>query len=1010
MNSFDSILSLLYKRVPVQSVIEQRIKFNSFSKTEFLNLADAYVPHRTENEASNMYNYLISICSREVFRDGRTGSSAALNVFELLLFVSGRYLDITNNVIRCRYQKLPDWRKLTVELSEDLFVTAFLASKLTRESVMRRGFTWPRIIGHDNEHLHAVMKRGISENHSHLMGAAPIFHISWLSLMNNIANPAFAQIFHKYDINRRYTNVKYSGEYEELPFYFRYLQAGLIRFVLFSRLNRRRINVGSYAVDARDILTYLRMPELFEGASEQKITNEILQELRNRLMRLTECRYIDLIGLLVEVCQGKKYSGEALNEKSPLWLFFANNPVGEQKINQLETEKLLEIFVGKTFQYAAENLFILLKTVNLEYVETLFEDRQIYADRWEQMTLQNVYEMIRNPKRIEMCLGSIQSMIDVMRREAQHMVSATLGSVDYALGPLKYDQMKEEDPNFIFAGERLLMYQMFEEIKLPRGRMDEQGINLFYAYILIKESIRSEMIQSNLNVGFANFQRYQSRKMDFLVNDIYNNVFIKSAVHDSLLSNNVRHMELRFAPLNTVEGNLSMISQMDQTMGYRDQEGHLVKERFFYTLHFIKRGEELRSPMDYYYCRHYRRREQVMRAAGAVAEIRERYPLIGKRIFGIDAASSEIGCRPEVFAPAFRYLKAHRRMYRTTEGLQKLPQLRATYHVGEDFLDIADGLRAIDEAVRFLNLGYGDRLGHALALGINIKQWYEQKEYKIVLPEQDYLDNLVWIYHKLGEYGISGYENLKDWILDEFTVVFGRLYRSIDDSVRVDINNYYNAWKLRGDDPSLYENGHFDKRRMEYHRQPYLVNEIYPEAYEIRELKDISDLYYRYHFDERSRRLGNVTTEYTMTKGYVSALTEIQHAMQFDIASRGLAIETNPSSNYHIGTFRSYDDHPIVHFFNKGLVHDEEKLRACAQIPVSINTDDQGIFNTSLENEYALLASSLEAVTDDRDRKIYRPSDIYEWLDNIRIMGNDHNFAEMYRENRPEEGRRRENK
>ena len=305
MNSFDSILSLLYKRVPIQSVIEQRIKFDSFSKTEFLRLADAYVPHRTENEAANMYNYLISICSREVFRDGRTSSSISLNVFELLLFVSGRYLDITNNVIRCRYQRLPDWRKLTVELSEDLFVTAFLASKLTRESVMRRGFTWPRIIGHDNEHLCAVMKRGISENHSHLMGAAPIFHISWLSLMNNIANPTFAQIFHKYDVNRRYTNVKYSGEYEELPFYFRYLQAGLIRFTMFSRLNRRRINIGSYVVDAKDILAYLRMPELYKGDSEQKITNETFQKLRNCLKLLPECRYIDLIALLVEACQGE---------------------------------------------------------------------------------------------------------------------------------------------------------------------------------------------------------------------------------------------------------------------------------------------------------------------------------------------------------------------------------------------------------------------------------------------------------------------------------------------------------------------------------------------------------------------------------------------------------------------------------------------------------------------------------------------------------------------------------
>ena len=100
-------------------------------------------------------------------------------------------------------------------------------------------------------------------------------------------------------------------------------------------------------------------------------------------------------------------------------------------------------------------------------------------------------------------------------------------------------------------------------------------------------------------------------------------------------------------------------------------------------------------------------------------------------------------------------------------------------------------MRAIDEAVRFLNLGYGDRLGHAFALGIDIKQWYEQN-----------------------------------------TVVFSRLYRSADDSDKVDINNYYNALKIRGDDPSLYENRYFDKRRMEYCRQPYLVNEIYPEAYE----------------------------------------------------------------------------------------------------------------------------------------------------------------------------------
>ena len=45
------------------------------------------------------------------------------------------------------------------------------------------------------------------------------------------------------------------------------------------------------------------------------------------------------------------------------------------------------------------------------------------------------------------------------------------------------------------------------------------------------------------------------------------------------------------------------------------------------------------------------------------------------------------------------------------------------------------------------------------------------------------------------------------------------------------------------------------------------------------------------------------------------------------------------------------------------------------------------------------MASALEAVTDDSGRKIYRPADIYEWLNNIRIMGNDQNFAEIHNGN-----------
>ena len=75
-----------------------------------------------------------------------------------------------------------------------------------------------------------------------------------------------------------------------------------------------------------------------------------------------------------------------------------------------------------------------------------------------------------------------------------------------------------------------------------------------------------------------------------------------------------------------------------------------------------------------------------------------------------------------------------------------------------------------------------------------------------VQPEDQYLNEFIKYYRLASDFekrNADGFtpakkfmervENLKDWILDEFTVVFGRLYRSIDDSVKVDINNYYNC-------------------------------------------------------------------------------------------------------------------------------------------------------------------------------------------------------------------------
>jgi len=52
-----------------------------------------------------------------------------------------------------------------------------------------------------------------------------------------------------------------------------------------------------------------------------------------------------------------------------------------------------------------------------------------------------------------------------------------------------------------------------------------------------------------------------------------------------------------------------------------------------------------------------------------------------------------------------------------------------------------------------------------------------------------------------------------------------------------------------------------------------------------------------------------------------------------------------PTSNLRLGVYRSMEDHPI------------DRLRR-AGVPVSVNTDDPALLETSLEGEYALCRSA----------------------------------------------------
>lgn len=905
MDNLEYILNLLFKRIPVKAVLEERVSSRNFLQNDFIRIAFMYMKEYSEPELSNMWMYYKDTFDAERRKCGRLCAyvEQGLSVFDALFYYVRRMLVVQNNEIVCRYNELQNWRKLTIGLSEDLLICAYWAESRQPEEMMQIGFGWKPVIGNNNAQLNHILMRGISENHFHLYGSSPIFHLSWLSLMNNVLDSRLAENLKKYDFDRRSTNVHYGADYKEDSLALQYYQAALIRLFLFAELLNMRVRIGSY---------------------------------------------------------------DAIDKIERRW---------EESQRESEKEK--------------------------------FEDTDCYSAAWRLITRKNVSEMLENNFLLEQNISDLQSMIIALRNTYQTSEIKEYELMDYALQGVK---TRFENYNDVFAGERWLLYMCLR--KIYTDEFDREQENWFYAYILIKENIRAELIQSSDNVGFENFQKYQNRKSELMQDTIFRNNAVRLAVRNDLLGKNILSLELRISPEDTVQKNYEMIRGLDKIIGE-------PRDKYFYTLHFIKGQDEKDYIDEFVQCRHYTKRKEVERKVNAIVGLREKYPLCAARILGIDAASNEIGCRPEVFASGFRYLRGHVKTVDDGMCKKQIPQLRVTYHVGEDFLDILDGLRAIDEAINFLNMDCGDRLGHALALGLNVEEWYHSKNNHILIPQQDYLDNLVWMYNRLIQFDIQGMDGLKDYIRKKYEFYFHQIYgrymdyRMIEKILRkaeaeygeigipnafhndrydFDITQYYNAWKLRGDDPSFYVHGYFKWREDGTAKTFAGVNHIFPKQFDIRYVPEVFLLNYYYHFNSDVRREGKRRIEVRIRPAYIQGVKLIQKEMQRRIGRRGIGIETNPSSNFLIGTFKNYEKHPIFNLYNKGLTYDAKESSDCPQLMVSINTDDQGVFSTSLENEYALLASALEQAVDEKGNFLYNKSMIYEWIDSVRKMGNEQSF------------------
>lgn len=1022
MEKYTQILEIVLKDVAVSEILQHGVTYDDFKKDTFEVIARSSMLNYSNNEVRNLYEYYQNKREKsEFYLRGKnergnldlSGQSGRLNVFDIILDFAEEVLMEQGLDPVCTYKYLLRWRRTAHQIEEDIFVAAFLAKKdLGR--VGKRDLRWEFVIGTNNVSLQQLLKQGLAENHFHLKGSAPSFHLSWLAMMNDLDNPQFNRLLDQYDVGRQHGKASYNPQYQAETLNIMRIQAALIRVVLFMKLSGRWVRFENYSIQsalAEKELNYDKLERCGWDKEKLRATREKYDSQYRQGEYALSAMLLEE-GVLISkehnhICETEEcvYAGKVIRHL-----------LKDMELSEEDFEKLNN--VGDiVHDYLKKR-----KSIPLQNMKEVIEEGK-YHKYMEACTIQYVEGLLQNNERLEFYTKDIHNLITVLRWE-QSTECDRHDALDYAI-PLEYgtriDMEKEENPALwgrnaknIITGERWILYQAYRKY-FSKDKDFEPYLNFFYAYLAIKENIRAEIIQVNNNVGFSNFSNYEQRKDEFLEGTPFNKFYLKMAVSDIEQKGNVCSLEARITPRMSAKGNAAQLKKYIREMDLPDRE----RDKLFFVYHFVKESEKPEEIGSDVLCRHAGLRAKVKEQAQAIAKMRERDFELAGNVFGIDACNAEILCRPEVFAQAFRFLQNH---IPPADGIpvsgnKKIPVLGSTYHVGEDFLDVADGLRAIDEVCLFLGIKCGDRIGHAIALGIEPDKWYESKMKRIYITKQAYLDNLVWMYIKIREMGISGYDDLLLNIEKDYEQYFREIYYnniseqyilSVKEKMRYmaygknlsrsnmgtgflssfDINTYYDSWKLRGDNPECYINGYYENSGfLGCGWDRFRLNDGIIRDADIRDHFEAGFLYHSYHYNAKVKVTGNEIVEIRVSDKMIQAVTDVQKYMQKFIARLGIGIETNPTSNYLISTFKRYDKHPLLKFYNIGLSINERELADCPQILSSINTDDQGIFATCLENEYALMLLALERMEDDQGKSLYTRERIYQWLDNIRRMG-----------------------
>ncbi len=475
---------------------------------------------------------------------------------------------------------------------------------------------------------------------------------------------------------------------------------------------------------------------------------------------------------------------------------------------------------------------------------------------------------------------------------------------------------------------------------------------LAHAYILLTNQYIRLLVQQRDQFGFDQFQYITLMGAREPLED--KNTQQRFTQFYGMYGPDLAHVEARFAPKDDYKKTIKLLEAIwdgyTRVYGQKNSgitpcahcpkiaqqfimcDGQLIKKSSLpphptmglgLVAHFIKEADD--SLLTY---RHQRLRLSLYQKASALVQARKYLEIVNPDLFcalvGKDAASNELEASPEVFAPVFRYLNY--------KGVCK-----STYHAGEDFPHILSGMRAVHEAILFLDLRSGDRIGHATALGLN-PEYGEM--HRMHCSQGHWLDTLIWLTWLLATKA-----TLKQYIheIAAITLIIHELYHAIYRERSPDLPILWRAWRMRNIDitrlhgvplPS-YAHALLESRLVEDAQKDEIAFQVFQKYH---------NKNFRTDYD-KSISLENAQLS-------IPLLRLVQDTIIHEMRESNIIVEVLPTSNVRISHYDITEEHHVLRWL------DEEDTRPAPQ--VVIGTDDPGIFSTNLRTEYALLLHYLQ--------------------------------------------------